>query len=57
MFDTETYETTPNNLDDLQLGPDQIKDILGWRYQPLPNGDYLWTTKLGHDYTTSGRSH
>jgi len=34
----------------------QIKDILGWTYQALPDGDYLWTTKLGHNYTTSGRS-
>lgn len=25
-----------------------------WRYQRLPNGDYLWTTRLGHRYTTSG---
>jgi hypothetical protein len=25
-----------------------------WTYQRLPNGDYQWTTKLGHHYTTSG---
>lgn len=23
---------------------------------PLSNGDYLWTSPLGHTYTTSGRS-
>jgi len=27
----------------------------GWTYRPLRNGDYLWTTRLGHTYTTSGR--
>ncbi len=27
----------------------------GWTYQPLPNGDYLWTSPLGHQHTTSGK--
>jgi hypothetical protein len=27
---------------------------LGWTYQPLPNSDHLWTSPLGHHYTTSG---
>jgi hypothetical protein len=26
-----------------------------WTYLPLPGGDYLWTSRLGHTYTTSGR--
>ena len=26
----------------------------GWTYQPLPNGDHLWTSPLGHTSTTSG---
>jgi hypothetical protein len=26
-----------------------------WTYQPLPGGDYIWTSRLGHKYTTSGR--
>ncbi|MCP3974242.1 MAG: HNH endonuclease, partial [bacterium] len=26
----------------------------GWTYTPQPGGDYQWTTKLGHTYTTSG---
>jgi len=26
-----------------------------WTYRPLPGGDYEWTTRLGHRYTTSGR--
>jgi len=27
----------------------------GWSYEPLPNGDYRWISRLGHTYTTSGR--
>ncbi len=27
----------------------------GWTYQPLPGGDYLWTSRFGHRYTKSGR--
>jgi hypothetical protein len=26
----------------------------GWTYQPLPNGDHLWTSPLKHSSTTSG---
>ena len=29
---------------------------LGWRHQPLPGGDHLWISPLGHRYTTSGRA-
>ncbi|MEA2002313.1 MAG: DUF222 domain-containing protein [Actinomycetota bacterium] len=32
-----------------------IRHHAGWVYEPLPNGDYLWTTRLGHTYTTSGQ--
>lgn len=32
-----------------------LKDERGWRYRPLGNGDYLWTSRLGLTYTTSGR--
>jgi hypothetical protein len=28
---------------------------VGWTHQPLPGGDHLWTSPLGHRYTTSGR--
>ena len=27
-----------------------------WTYRPLAGGDYLWTSRLGHTYTTSGQS-
>lgn len=28
----------------------------GWTYQPIPNGDFQFTSRIGHTYTTSGRS-
>ena len=31
------------------------RHLCGWTYRPLRNGDYLWTSPLGHHYTTSGR--
>lgn len=34
----------------------RIRHRHGWTYQPLPGGDWLWTSRLGHQYTTSGRS-
>lgn len=33
-----------------------LKDGIGWTYRPLADGDYLWTSLLGHTYTTSGQS-
>jgi hypothetical protein len=42
------------------LGPlcrhDHVIRHKGWTHQPLPGGDHLWTSRLGHQYTTSGRS-
>jgi hypothetical protein len=32
-----------------------LKTRTGWTYHRLPNGDYRWTSPLGHTYTTSGR--
>jgi hypothetical protein len=32
-----------------------VRHNAGWTYRRLPNGDYLWTSKLGHTYTTSHR--
>jgi hypothetical protein len=28
---------------------------VGWRHVPLPGGDHLWISPLGHRYTKSGR--
>jgi hypothetical protein len=33
-----------------------IRHRCAWRYRRLPNGDYEWTTTLGHTYTTRARS-
>ena len=32
-----------------------VRHRIGWRHQILPNGDHLWTSPLGHQYTKSGR--
>ncbi len=37
-------------------GDHGIRHLPGWMYQLQPDGDHLWTTRLGHRYTTSGRS-
>ncbi len=46
--------TTRNNLAPACRHDHRIKDELGWSYRPLADGDYLWTSRLGHQYTTSG---
>ena len=33
---------------------DHINKDRGWTYQRLPDGDYHWTSPLGHTHTTSG---
>ena len=48
--------TITPNLAPLCRHDHQIRHQAGWNHQPLPNGDHHWTTKLGHTYTTSGRS-
>lgn len=42
-----------------QLAPCCEKDhctrhLTGWKYERLPNGDFVWTSPLGVRYTTSG---
>jgi hypothetical protein len=48
-------ETTEANQAPLCRHGHIIKDHIGWTYLRLPNGDYRWTSKLGHTYTTSHR--
>ncbi len=31
------------------------RHLCGWTYHPMRDGDYLWTSPLGHRYTTSGK--
>ncbi|MEX0946164.1 MAG: DUF222 domain-containing protein [Acidimicrobiia bacterium] len=33
----------------------RIRHRAAWTHQPLPGGDHLWTSRLGHQYTTSGQ--
>ena len=49
-------ETSKCNLHPLCRHHHILKDQYTWTYQPLPNGNYEWTSKLGHTYTASGRS-
>jgi len=46
--------TSDDNPDPLCRHDHIIKDKLGWSYRPLTNGDYQWTSRLGHTYITSG---
>ncbi len=46
--------TKTGNLAPLCRHNHNTKHRCGWTYQVLPNGDYLWTSRLGHTYTTSG---
>ena len=32
-----------------------VRHRIGWSHQPLPGGDHLWTSPLGHSYTNSGK--
>lgn len=48
--------TSESNLVPLCRRHHLCRHRLGWRHQPLPRGDHLWTSPLGHRYTTSGRS-
>jgi hypothetical protein len=32
-----------------------VRHSIGWTRRPLPGGDHLWTSPLGHRYTKSGR--
>ncbi len=53
---TATGTTRTGCTNPLCPGDHAIRHLPGWTYQLLPDGDHLWTTRLGHQYTTSGRS-
>jgi hypothetical protein len=48
--------TTEHNLAPACSHDNQLKERHHWTCQRLPNGDYQWTTQLGHTYTTRNRS-
>ncbi|MCP4303376.1 MAG: DUF222 domain-containing protein [bacterium] len=48
--------THSDNLAPLCRYHHRIKHEAGWNYKAVGGGDYVFTTPLGHNYTTSGRS-
>ena len=46
--------TKVTNLAPLCRHHHNLRHHSGWNHQALPNGDHLWTSRLGHTYTTSG---
>ncbi len=46
--------TTVDSLGPLCRHDHVVRHAARWRYRRLPNGDHVWTTRLGHTYTTSG---
>ena len=46
--------TRVDNLAPLCRHHHKVRHRSGWTHRPLPNGDHVWTSRLGHTYTTSG---
>jgi hypothetical protein len=51
----QTGHTTTSELAPLCRHDHCMRHKYGWTYTPIPGGDYLWTSRLGLSYTTSGR--
>ncbi len=47
--------TQTGNLYPLCRHHHTLKTRYGWTYEPLDNGDFVFTTPLGHSYTSTGR--
>ena len=47
--------TTVDNLPPVCRHDHVTRHKAHWKHKPLPNGDHIWTSPLGHTYTTSGR--
>lgn len=52
---SEQQQTHTDNLAPLCRHHHRIKHEAGWTYQAIGNGDFEFTSQLGHTYTTSGR--
>ena len=53
---SKTHKTDPNDMaPGCRHDHIRIKHRHGWNYQPISGGDWLWTSRLGHQYTTSGK--
>jgi ribosomal protein L19E len=51
----QTRHTTVDELAPLCRHHHCQRHKYGWTYTPIKGGDYLWTSRLGLKYTTSGR--
>ena len=52
---SQQHSTSASGLDPLcRFHHVTVRHRIGWTRQPLPTGDHLWTSPLGHLYTTSG---
>jgi len=52
----QAHRTDTDNLYPLCRYHHQLKTERGWTYRPLEDGDFEFTTPLGHKYTSTGRS-
>ncbi len=52
---SQTGRTTTSELAPLCRHDHCQRHKFGWIYTPIDGGDYLWTSRLGLRYTTSGR--
>lgn len=51
---SEGGATSVENLAPLDRHDHVQRHVHGWTYRSIPGGDYEWTSRLGHKYTTSG---
>jgi hypothetical protein len=51
---SEGGPTTPDNMPPACRHDHVGRHTHGWTHRRLPNGDHVWTSPLGHIYTTSG---
>jgi len=52
---SEGGPTTVDNLPPVCRHDHVTRHKAHWTHQALPNGDHIWTSPLGHTYTTSGK--
>jgi len=52
---SEGGPTTVDNLPPVCRHDHVTRHKAHWKHQALPNGDHIWTSPLGHTYTTSGK--
>jgi hypothetical protein len=53
---SEGGATCVDNLVPLCRHDHRLRHLAGWSHETLPDGDHRWVSRLGHVYTSSGRS-